>query len=185
MEKSGLVNMDCRARWIDRCLARARKPQDFEDTIKKASRLLEKYPSWPDRLWHARLHISRAFAYKSLERSEVNEQTNWLFDEIDTDIRQGLAALDDVQTTSFNLWPTQYFRAMAHAWKGLTASSLGNLEQAIQAHDKAIESFQVIKYTVGEARALNNKAYDLGRQGKMHEAMTCCEHALNMRKRSR
>jgi len=166
------VNMDCKARWVYRYVAR----NDFEKVVEIATKLLAKYPD-ADKLWQARLYVSKAVAEERLGRLGAN----WLFDEIEEDIHEAIKLLDETPLNTLNEWTAQYYRATAWVYEGLAASALGELGKASKANEEAILPFKAIDYQAGEARALNNQAYILARQGKRQEALKDCQEALQKR----
>ncbi len=161
------VNMDCRARWVHRYVAR----DEHEKAIKVASKLLEKYP-WPSKLWKARLLVSRAAAEERLGR----------LDETESDTTRALKLLDTLIPDEFDEWMVNHYKATAHIYKGLRARTLGELDKAGMAYDEAAKLYKQNLYQPGEARALNNRAYVLARQGRLKEALEDCEKALQIRR---
>jgi len=166
------VNMNCRARWVHRYVARG----EYEKAIEIAGKLLRKYP-WASKLWQARLHVSRAAAEERLGR----RGEDWLFDEAEADIEEALRLLDEVTLDEFNEWMVNHYKATAHVYEGLVARALGELGKASKANEEASLLFREISYQPGEARALNNRAFILARQGRRWEALDACQRALRMR----
>jgi tetratricopeptide (TPR) repeat protein len=166
------VNMNCRVRWVHRYVAYG----EHEKAIRVASKLLKQYPD-ADKLWQARLYLSRAAAEERLGRLG----TNWLFDEMEEDVQEAIKLLAEVTLDELNEWPVQYHKTTAYVYVGLAASALGELERASQANEEAISLFRLIGYQAAEALALNNQAYILARQGNREEALNTCQKALKMR----
>lgn len=166
------VDMDCRARWVHRYVTRG----EYEKAIKVADKLLQKYP-WAGKLWQARLLVSKAAAKERLGHREGA----WLYDEAEADIRKALGLLDEVEPDELNEWTVNYYKATAHVYEGLMASALGELGKASAANEKAAALFRETDYQAGEARALNNNAFILARQGRRWEALEACQRALRMR----
>jgi len=166
------VNMDCRARWVHRYIARG----EHEKAIEVAGKLLSKYP-WASGLWKARLLVSRAAAEERL--GWLGE--NWLFDEAESDIDEALRLLDEIVLDEFNEWIVNHYKATALVYRGLVARALGELEKASQSYADATLWHRETGYQPGEARALNNRAFILARQGRQWEALDACQEALRMR----
>jgi tetratricopeptide (TPR) repeat protein len=160
------INMNCRARWVYRFVARG----EYEKAIEVAGKLLDKYPD-ADGLWQSRLLVARAAA----------EERLGFLDETEGDIEGALRLLDKLTPDRFDRWMVDYWRATAYIYEGLMARTLGELEKATEANAKAASLYRGIGYQPGEARALNNRAYILGRQAKLREALDDCEKALRIR----
>jgi len=163
------VNMNCRARWVYRFVARL----EYEKAIKITNKLLKKYPK-ADELWQARLLVSRAAVEERLGR----------LDETESDIEEALRMLDKLTPDGFDKWVVDYWKATAHIYEGLMARALGELKRASEANFEAASLYRGIGYQSGEARALNNRTYVLARQGKLKEALEDCEKALRLRQQT-
>lgn len=177
------VNMHCRARWVHRYVAR-NKYDEYRKAIKIATKLLSEpkllSKREADELWQARLLVSRAAARERLGRLGGN----WLFDEVERDIKRALELLDEVRLNEFNEWIVNYYKATAHVYEGLMARALGELEKASAANKEASALFKRIDYQPGEARALNNRALILARQGRRWEALKACQRALKKQQKA-
>ena len=160
------VNMDCRARWVYRFVAR----HEYDRAVKIADKLLNKYPE-ADELWQASMFVSKAAAEERLGR----------LDEAESAVKEALRLLDELTPNEFSEWIVNYWKATAHIYRGLIARTSGELEKAREANSEAASLYGEIDYQPGEARALNNRAYILARQGKLRKALDDCGKALQIR----
>jgi tetratricopeptide (TPR) repeat protein len=91
------------------------------------------------------------------------------------DLREDLEQMLKCETGEV-IYPPEIkdFEGWEWVYKGLSLSTLGREEEAIQCYDKAINIDK------NYAHAWNNKAVSLGHLGRSEEALHCCDQALEL-----
>jgi tetratricopeptide (TPR) repeat protein len=158
------VNRDARALWIHRFLSRG----DYEKTISIARKLMEQYPDWGD-LWKAIILIGRGSALMRLGKGECVQA-----------LQEALRILEDPNLEG-DPWTIQHYTGMAYLYLGLRARAEWNLKQAALMYEKARKMFQDNDENIEAARALNNSAFILVKQGEYQRAIDNVREAIEIR----
>jgi tetratricopeptide (TPR) repeat protein len=158
------VNRDARALWVHRFHSRG----DYEKAIRIARKLLEKYPDWEDS-WRARILVGIG---SSLVRQGEKESVPVLQEALQILERPGLEG---------DPWAIQHYTGMAYLYLGLRARAEWNLKEAASMYEKAHETFQDNDEYIEAARALNNSAFILVKQGEYQQAMENVRQAMDIR----
>lgn len=158
------VNRDARALWVHRFLSRG----DYEKAIRIAGKLMERYPDCED-LWRAMILVGRGSALMRLGKGECSEV-----------LQEALRILENPNLEG-DLWAIQHYTGMAYLYLGLRARAEWNLKQAALMYEKAHKTFRDNDENIEAARALNNSAFILVKQGEYQQAMKNVREAIEIR----
>jgi len=158
------VKHDARALWVHRFLARGEK-QKTEHVTRK---LLKRYPEADD-FWRARVLYARGAALVRMGNPESKKV-----------LRQALAIFKspDLQADP---WIIQHYKGMTYLFMGLQARAEWSHKEAATMYTKAREIFQKNGEVLASARARNNAAFVLVKQGNYHSAIHNAREAVKIR----
>lgn len=174
------VKQDADSAWVQRRFARG----DYKNADKDAQDLLARYPHWGD-FWKASIGVGRGAALVRLGRDEAEEvlgaalkilkagglKVDFLDDPVD------LADKPDLN------WIVQYYIGSAYLYLGLRARDRWDLERAVDMYKSARLAFVRGGEEISAARARNNSAYILVKQGRYHDAIGAAREAIEIRDR--
>jgi tetratricopeptide (TPR) repeat protein len=158
------INQDARAHWVHRFLARG-NPEKAE---RIARGLMDVHPDWAG-FWKARVLVTQGAALVRMGRPESTMV-----------LREALQILEQPQLDG-DAWAIRHYAATAYLYLGLQARAEWNMERAVGVYEKAHELFDQNDEPIAAARALNNLAYILVKQGKYQEAVNSAQEAINVR----
>jgi tetratricopeptide (TPR) repeat protein len=161
------VNRDSRAHWVHRFFARENEAK----AERIACCLVDAHPDWGG-FWKARILITRGAALVRMGRAESVEV-----------LGKALEILEQPQVAG-DRWAIRHQTATAYLYLGLQARAGWNLEQAVENYGKARELFDQNGEPIAAARALNNLAYILVKQGKYQQAVSDAQEASVIRDQS-
>jgi hypothetical protein len=157
------VNQLARALWVHRFVSQGKR----EKAVRIAQKLLDKYPNWPD-FWKAIVKVAQGAAYVRLGNREARKI-----------LQDALDKLETVQTE--DNWLVQHYRGLTYLYLGLQARAEWRLDEADQMYAKAHLIFEDNGEDISAARALNNAAFILIKQGDYQRAIQNVTDAIQIR----